>query len=278
MLKINIPNIVIPAEGPKPLYYNTFVVYIRKMLDYLGINYKLSGKIPYGVSKFEMSVGGALIVFDFSDHHIDYWRNWKDYDAYFKFHYVEAMHGACEGIYPFAPVSFYDWGQYYSLKNEIQYSCNTNVILNMQRPGGAATERREYVQLMLANQYGSLAVTDPAPQVEYWKKINNCLTHVFVPGARNNMLDRAHIQYLAFGCCTIAPKITDVLPYYGELLPGEHYVECRDDYADLIDKIEWVRNNRSSAIEIGRNAKVFFEQTCTPEVIWNYVSYKLGLK
>jgi hypothetical protein len=272
MDKITIPNIVLPAAGPKPLYYSTFVLYMRELLDYLGIAYALSGEIALGVSKFEMTLGSdTRLLFDFSDHPNDFLSNWSEFDAYFKFHYVEDIHGDCSGIFPFAPVSFYDWGQYYSLKEQIHYSCNTNVILNMQRPGGAATERRKFVQKMLFGQYKSLAVTNTVSQVEYWKKINDCLVHVFVPGARNDMLDRGHMQYLAFGCCTIAPKIIDVLPYYGKLVPGIHYVECRSDYLDLIDKIEWVRSNRTRAIEIGKNAKILFERSCEPDKLWNWI-------
>jgi len=146
----------------------------------------------------------------------------------------------------------------------------------MQRPGGAAKERREYVQDMLRRQYGSVVITDSVPQIDYWKKINNCTTHVFIPGARNDMLDRGHIQYLAFGCCSIAPRITNVLPYYGKLVPGVHYVECKPDYSDLIAKIEWIRSNREHAVEIGRNARVLFEQACTPEVLWNWILLSIG--
>jgi len=272
-LMISVPKIVLPAQGPKPLYYATFVMYIRRMLDYLNIAYSLSGEIASGVSKFEMAVGsGVRFLFDFSDHYFDFLPNWAEFDAYYKFHYVESAHGDCERVFPFAPVSFYDWIQYYRIKKEINYTCNANIVLNMQRPGGGAIERRTHVQSMLTRKYGALAVTNAnSSQVEYWKKINNCLVHVFVPGACNNMLDRGHLQYLAFGCCTIAPKIIDMLPYYEKLVPGTHYVECRPDYSDLIDKIEWVRSNRECAIEIGKNAKALFERSCEPDKLWNWV-------
>ena len=78
------------------------------------------------------------------------------------------------------------------------------------------------------------------------------------------MLDRAQGQYLGFGCCTISPKIVTILSWNKPLIPGEHYIECKPDYSDLIEKIEWVRNNQIEAIKIGANAKQLFRETCIP--------------
>ena len=101
-------------------------------------------------------------------------------------------------------------------------------------------------------------------QEAYWKRINDCLIHVFIPGARYNILDRGHLQYIGFGCCTIAPKISDILPYYKKLEPGVHYVQMKSDYSDLIERIEWCRYHRQKCIQIGINAQKLFRKTCTP--------------
>lgn len=264
--------ITLPASGPKPLYYSTFVNYLKGILGYLSIPFQLEGVAEhcYFVAKF----GDKEVIFNFSDLYetpvVD------KYKHYFKFHYSKREHSKYENVYPFAPVSFYNWEEYEALKDKIEYKCNSNVILNVQRPSGGAIKRRTLVQKLLKERYGVLAETGHIlPQSAYWKKINNCLVHIFIPGARNDMIDRGHLQYMAFGCCTIAPPIVDVLPYDGELIPGTHYVQCNPDYSDLIDKIEWIRENKEKAIEIGNNAKRLFERSCLPDRLWKWILEKI---
>ena len=48
-------------------------------------------------------------------------------------------------------------------------------------------------------------------------------------------------------------------------MPGVHYVECNEDYSDLIEKVNWVRGNKDKAINIGKAAKKLFIETSTPE-------------
>ena len=274
-------KIVIPAKGPKLLYYNTHVRYFRNILDFLKIPYILEGSVgdegtqhPCG-TKFLVKIDDKRIVIDFSDH-TDYLDNWNSFDAYFKYHYSHLQHDECSKIYPFAPVSFYKWSQYNKLASKIKYTCNSNVIINMQRPGGNATERRKLVQKMLRNEYRDRELLiHTTSQVKYWKKINECLVHVFVPGARNDMVDRGHTQYLAFGCCTIAPPIIDVFPHNEQIKPNLHYIECAKDYSNLIEKIEWCKRNRKACIRTGKRAKKLFERVCTPQKLWDWILTKI---
>lgn len=269
-------KIVIPKRGPKALYYNVHVMYFRKLLDYLKIPYILQGMVGSGRvkhpcgTKFLVEIDNKSIVIDFSDH-TDFLSNWDTFHAYFKYHYSRTHHDECSKIYSFAPVSFYNWEQYLKLGGAIKYTCNSDIILNMQRPGGNALERRQNVQEMLNSIYPGKVVIQSISQLKYWEKINDCLVHVFVPGARNNMVDRGHMQYLAFGCCTIAPPIQDVFPYNEQIKPGLHYVECKADYSDLPEKIEWCRRNRKVCVNIGNRAKKLFERACTPNKLWEWI-------
>ena len=113
-------------------------------------------------------------------------------------------------------------------------------------------------------------------QVTYWKKANNCLVSVHVPGARNDMLDRAQYQFMAFGVCTISPYLKDVLPHRAVFQPDYHYVECKPDYSDLIEKIEWCKKNRKKCIQIGKNAKDYFIAFCLPRVIVRWMELCLN--
>lgn len=46
----------------------------------------------------------------------------------------------------------------------------------------------------------------------------------------------------------------------GLLQPGVHYVECKDDYSDLPDKIEYYLNHQEAALEIVKNANKWTQQ------------------
>lgn len=271
--------IVVPEAALNARYYAVHVMYFRYILDHLKIPYVLKGLVGDGgtscpsMTKFLLQINDKRIVMDFSDHP-DFLENWDSFDAYFKFHYTD-QHSVFEKIHPFAPVSFYDWDLYSKLGLVIKYTCNSDFVLNMQRPGGSATERRIKVQEILKSKYGDRAHTHIIQQTPYWTKINDCLVHVFVPGARNDMIDRGHLQYLAFGCCTISPMITDILPYHKRVEPNVHYISCNSDYSDLIEKIEWCKSNRNACIGIGLNAKNLFEDSCTPQKLWKWINDKI---
>ena len=156
-------RITLPASGPKPRYYQAYVGYIRRILERNGLSYMLKGVVNQGEviyptgTKFLMEVNEKKFIIDYSDN-LDYMPNWDSFDAYFKFHYCTERHGTFPKMYPFVPISFYDWNQFNSLRKEIKYVANNDLILNMQRPGGNALERRTYVKGILRSTYGKEAI------------------------------------------------------------------------------------------------------------------------
>jgi len=259
---------------PRTIYYDRYVRYIINILlennvdiQYEGVNID---------ARYSMLVDGHTITIDYSDHPTIE-SSLLDCKAYFKFH-CRAYHTQ-SNVYPFAPTSFYNWKQYAKLRNQIKYRCNNDIVLNVQKPYGNALERRKHVRDILYARYKSSKNYIYSPdyqQKHYWELISNCLVHVFVPGCYNNMLDRGHIQYLAFGCCTISPRIVDLLPYDNKLIPGTHYIECKPDYSDLIEKIEWCKKHREICERIGKNAQKLFDQSCSPKRLWEWILSKIA--
>ena len=162
------------------------------------------------------------------------------------------------------------------MESEIKYSCNNEIILNNQRVFGNAKERRTKVQHLLTSVYKKDADFKLTDQITYWKKANNCLVSIHVPGARNDMLDRAQYQMMAFGVCTVSPYLKDILPHGAQFQSGYHYIECKPDYSDLIEKIEWCKKNREKCIKIGQNAKDYFFAFCLPRVIVRWMELCLS--
>jgi hypothetical protein len=251
-------------------YYAIHYLYVLNILKYLNCNITFREGLDIDTTAFKCSIDGKNFVFDFGDS--SEVRDLGDFPV-FKFHTkLTDMK-----VIPFPPVSFYDWQQYNWLSKQIYYIPTiSSEISCRQRPYAGALERRIKVQKLLRDNFKDDVLTDIIDQVKYWREINEIESSVFVPGQNNNMLDRGHLQYLAFGCYTISPYLPEILPYNRLIVPGVHYCQCKDDYSDLIDIImqKKLNSNQTEYKEIGENAKKLFQETCTPEAIGKWIQSK----
>jgi len=255
-------------------YYSTHPQYVLNLLTKGGADVKMVPATNFdcrSTISFDCLIDGHLCKFDFNDHEIVDRDVSSKYKAYFKFHYHKSHDiGPREkNIFPFSPVNFHDWDLYNKLEPTINYVAKGKV-LNNQAPAGNAVERRNHVAKILEEAFGSNLDRTRYPKEEFYKLINNASAIVCVPGARNNMLDRGQGQQMGLGACTISPKLNTRLSYHGMLIPGVHYVECKPDYSDLIEKVNWVNENKDNAVQIGNAAKKLFLETSTPlkQVEW----------
>jgi hypothetical protein len=254
-------------------YYSTHPQYVLNLLIKGGAEVEMVPATDFDCREtvaFDCKIDGHLCRFDFNDHEKYDWPVISKYKAYFKFHYsdeAKSKHNIIHfpNIFPFSPVNFHNWDLYNKLEPAINYSAKGKV-LNNQAPAGAAIARRNHVAKILKEAFGNNLDRERYPKEEFYKLINSASAIVCVPGARNNMLDRAQGQQIGFGACTISPKLVTYLSYHKQLIPGVHYVECKPDYSDLIEKVNWVRDNPKNAIKIGQNAKQLFLETSTPKM------------
>lgn len=271
--------IILPAScAPRSEYHTRYISYFISIFEACGVKYKLEGTDKDTI--FYTEINGKKVLFDYSDYHRVVRRHPINTPC-FKYHYSYNSKKSYKNLFPFTPTSFINWPRYFELSKSIQYRAEGDLIINKQKPYGNAIERREKVIDMLRKRYadiGSITTKPDDSQEIFWQMINKCLVAVFVPGATNDMLDRGHLQYLAFGCCTIAPSIVDRLPYGKKLLPSVHYVQCASDYSDLIEKIEWCRKHRGTCRRIGRSAKQLFLKTSTPAKLLEWVLMCIGEK
>lgn len=264
-----IKSICVPLDKDQRYYYSHYRFFYELALD-AGVNI-----YPYDSSRdgrgFEIKFKDMKALIDFGDH-LSLAEDIDSFDIAFKYHYSKERHSAAQRLYPLTPISFYDWDEYRKLEKNITYRCNANTVLNNQKPGAAAERRRLEVQALLCRAYGRHADIRITSRRLFWYKINHCLVSVCVPGARDNILDRGQFQYMAFGACTISPKLDITLPFWEEPKPDIHYIECKTDYSNLIEKIEECRKDRNRCIELGRQAKNLFLKTSIPERIWSWIN------
>jgi hypothetical protein len=252
-------NVIFP-ELTDQRYYDIHYKYVLNILTELGCNIKYEKR-----DGFVVTIAKKDILFDYSDSTLPVTCQLP----IFKFHCIKET----PRLFSFPPVSFYQWNDYAKFSEWIKYKAEGNISFR-QRPYGNAKERRSQIRAMLVSKYKNVLINEIG-QFEYWFEINNTFLAVFVPGFSNNMLDRGQFQYMAFGCCTISPRLPEILPFGNYLIPNEHYIMCRDDYSDLIDLIEFYSCCKETCLEIGQKAKKLFMNTSTPNQVAKWIESKL---
>jgi hypothetical protein len=244
--------VVLPNDNGT-FYYKVHVRYVIEFFKAAGYSIVLRDNLYTSKTSFLAVVNSKTFAVDFSD--FQQISDPTDHTC-LKFHCGPETISGTRQVIPFPPVSFYNWAEYRELLKEIKYRCTGDLVLNNQRPYAGALERRKYVQSLLKNTYGEkVDIAYSYSPSEYWHKINLCLVSVYVPGAREDILDRGQLQFLS-----------DVF-IGGDLNPNEHYIECRKDYSDLIEKIEWCKTNREACVQIGQRAKQLFTNRFMPSVL-----------
>lgn len=219
------------------------------------------------------------VLFEFSDFPgLGYeWTDPYSNLPIFRFHYSRELHGKQKNIFPAGPCmilpsKYPTFEKYFALREQYHYTCSNDKISNRQEPRRLAEERRNKVQNLLRRHYGNNVDTNwKGTQYQFWQSNEHVLASICVPGACNNMLDRGHYELLGLGVCTISPHIPTTLPWNHLLEPGKHYIQCKDDYSDLIEKIEFSREHRQICIDIGQQAREIFDNYCTPEKYWEWI-------
>jgi len=224
-----------------------------------------------GDNSFFCLIDNHPVIFDYSDDGDGCNNQIFAEGKIFKFHYKK-HYESIDYIYPFSPVSFYDWNQYQSMSERIKYTAAGKMILNNQRSYGNAIMRRELAKKILRSTYPmnelDFSITE---QFQYWKKIEKCLVPVFICGQNTNILDRGQLQYMALGACTISPKLPKIFPFNKSLEPDKHYLMIQNNNTDLCKTIDWCKSHRSKCVSIGKRAKKFFIDTSLPQKITSWI-------
>ena len=254
--------------------YKPHYNFLLDLLKSLNLNVVLYGPESSPGGSFVCRIDDQRAIIDYADF-LEAREGISDSDICFKYHYSRFHYEGINNIYPLGPMSFHRWDDYFTLEKEIVYSCNSDRILSNQRPHHGARKRRAIAQEVLRGKYGDDLDVEITDQPTYWEKINDCLVSVCVPGQRGTILDRGQFQYMAFGACTISPRLNIVLPNMVEPEPGVHYIECANKFSDLIEKVEWCKSHRDECIQIGQNAKRLFKENCTPVAVWEWMNKAL---
>ena len=173
--------------------------------------------------------------------------------------------------FPFAPMMCTDAPQSKDVHHLASQSFETTPKSGFtckQRVFGNATQRRTKVHALLKKHFPDTDLKCNNSPIEFWDAHKTKLAAICVPGATNNMLDRGQAELMMLGVCTISPYLPEVLLDNVRLEPNEDYLQCADDYSDLIDICKSLTPKRAK--QIGDNARAKMA-TLRPKPFWDYV-------
>jgi len=225
---------------------------------------------------FSCLINNRQVIVDYADHST---RNWKEcYPGlpYFKF---QTTNQNPTDMIPLGPpmVGVKRLGcrgatvrEYNHVRRHFNYTPGSQILCK-QLPNGAAVERRNYVHKLLTDNFSDVDISSNSNQIDFWQTHEQCLASICVPGATNNMVDRGHIELMGLGVCTVSPELYTLFPGHTKLTPDYHYIKCKDDYSDLVDILNHLKNNPNICAEIGKNARNFYDSYYAPEKYWAWV-------
>ena len=274
------PESVALAHGQCSYHYEAWRYVLGTLRVMPGVNVEFDSRLAMPCwSAYELRVDDVPVVVDISDYvlvdpAVGDFRHWL------RFTYTP-LFAPFPDIGSFPITSFLDWDQFGELSLELDYcAAGQRIVYGQSEAVGEnlpsrKTERRQHVRAVLRELYTGDLDDEWTDRPSYWRRAASSMVTICVPGADNHHLDRGQHQLLGLGVCTISPDLC-MAPLGDRLVAGEHYVTCRDDYGDLVDKIEWCRQHRNECREIGRNARQFFQAHSTPGAIWEYVAKRLA--
>ncbi len=154
-------------------YYAAHYKFFANMAEAAGVGVRMIDDSREGRG-FEIRFRNYRALIDYSDFEV-LLPDMAEFDIIFKYHYSTAKHIGIPKLYPFGPISFHSWSTYERMEPKIIYTAEGKLILNNQRAGAGARERRLKVQYILGRQYQydlDKVITD---QLDFWLKINRAL-------------------------------------------------------------------------------------------------------
>jgi hypothetical protein len=272
-----VAQIVIPSQDVlraciEPWALANYIPFLRGMVRASGaVVTESMALVPYGGLAVPILVDGVRVVIDMNDYGLPRSEAWGEDHWLFYFHTPNLL------AYPrfgyFASPSFSDWDLYRRLRAEVRYTAESDIVLNNQYVLDPPPDDRNRRRLLLREALRPVrdrVDETRTDQETFLRKAGSCLCYVHSPGSWPNMLDRNPAQLMGLGVCVIQPEILTTLGARRPV-PGQHYLACADDYADVADLVWACAQDRAWCRQIGANAAALFARSLTPGPTWNRV-------
>ena len=237
-------------------YWSIHYLYVLNIFKHLKYNISFRDMSDRG-NAFIVGLNGKDFLFDYADSATVAETSLPT----FKFH----CNVVSDKVYPFPPVSFYDWDKYEELVKTIKYNPACDHFSYRTQAYGNARERRTTI-LNMVQPLGNV-VTGMIPQNQFFQEISQIKAYIHVDGHHVGMIDRSVSQMFALGCPVITSYKPDLLPYGATW--DLCYILVDNDYNNLIPKLSTLKEQ--NLIAVGERAKYQFKTYCTPQAIDKYL-------
>jgi hypothetical protein len=292
-------NILFPKDYINRRYAKIHIKFIIDYLEFGGAKISMvdvddENFSYYGDDKnsliLSLKINEKRFIINYSDHpSLDFDVDLPNVPI-FRFHYYRELHDKLNNVFPIGPMLVYNsqkikdikgLGGYFNFRNNFEYEPGdkiANIQSNIKRPSILDSYKRRLLvrNILEENLKSDEILKQQVTQKTFWNLHRNCLVSICVPGASNDMLDRGQYELMGLGVCTISPELKTILPWNKDLIGGVHYISCNYDYSDLLDKINWCKENKNVCKEIGNNAKKLFSDYCIPENYLNWIKQTVG--
>ena len=161
---------------------------------------------------------------------------------------------------------------YFNLRKSFVYNPEGMILCKQRKLSYKKFCRRPEIQRTISQNFSNYDVSfQKDSSLNFWKKHKGCSASVCVPGYRDTILDRGQLELIGLGVCTISPELDTILCYNQKLIPDVHYIKCKDDYSDLVDKIKMLQSDKKLCKKIGDNARDFFDTYMVPHKYLEWV-------
>jgi hypothetical protein len=263
------------------IHFNFFVQYARMAkieVELVDSDDKVFIKDDHLI--FSCTINNRQVIVDYADHATRNWQTEYPGIPYFKFQSNLPLPAGCIPLGP-PIVGVKKKGtkgatmrEYINLKYTYNYTPGQTISCK-QMPNGAAVDRRNHVHDLLTTNFKNTDITYDTDQIDFWKAHELCLAAVCVPGATNNMVDRGQMELMGLGVCTVSPRLNTVFPRLQLLKPGTHYIQCQDDYSDLVEILTHLQARPDLCKHIGNNAQKFYDKHYAPARYWKWIMENL---
>ena len=273
------------SSMPDSQYADQHPVFYKLWLKAAGHEYTEIVK-PMGLTKLYFEWNGLAGVICFSDlavpprnsSHPHYKNEHEFYEGgkyshipLFKAHYSRE-HEYPKHVFPFAPTLGPKHGRQKTIQDflGIYTSFETDPKAGFTSKQCAKYERRRvHIHNLLKQHFPDIDLNPNDTPLAFWNAQKTALAAICVPGHPTDMLlDRGQMELMMLGVCTISPYLPEVLLGDVRLEANEDYLQCADDYSDLIDICKSLTPERSK--QIGNNARAKMA-ALQPKPFWDYV-------
>lgn len=134
--------------------------------------------------------------------------------------------------------------------------------------------RRLAMCRLLEDAFGDRAQTGWRPRRAYTPLFANALIACHMGGAFAGSWDRTTAQAFSLGIPLVQPEIIPIVGWERPA-PGVHYLACRPDAADVVEKTQALLDDTALRERIGAAARQFYDDNVAPEAAWRRVTYYL---